>query len=120
MDRLGAGGLGRGDDLLPHQIALAGGRRPDQHRLVGLGHMGGVGVSLGIDRHGGDPHPARGAEHPACDLSAIGDKDGLQHGSQRAPARPTKTRPVIRNANPMTDPRNRKAMRASVPTMLVP
>ena len=34
-----------------------------------------VAVGLGIDRDGRDPEPARGADHPTGDLSAIGDQD---------------------------------------------
>ena len=48
---------------------------PIGQRLVGLGDMQRVAVGLGIDRDRGDPQPARGADHPAGDLAAIGDQD---------------------------------------------
>jgi hypothetical protein len=45
------------------------------HRLVRLAHMQRVGVGVGIDRDGLDPHALAGADHPAGDLAAIGDQD---------------------------------------------
>jgi hypothetical protein len=61
------------------QIGFARRGRADQRRLIGLAHMQGRGVGLGIDGEGADPHAFGGAEHPAGDLAAIGDQDGFEH-----------------------------------------
>ena len=79
VDRLCAGRLGRSQHLGAVQIRFARRRRTDQHRLVGFAHMQGVGVRLGIDGDGANPHPLGGAEDTAGDFAAIGDKDGLEH-----------------------------------------
>ena len=79
VDRFRAGRLGRREHLGAVQIGFARRRRTDQHRLVGLAHMQGVGVRLGIDGDGAYPHPLGGAEDTAGDFAAIGDKDGLEH-----------------------------------------
>jgi hypothetical protein len=81
MDRLGAGSLGGGDDLFGDQIAFPRGGRTDQDRAVGVGHMGGVRVGLGVDRDGLKAHAAGRGEDPAGDFTAIGDQDGFEHGS---------------------------------------
>ena len=61
------------------EIGLPGRGGADQHRLVGLAHVQGVGVGLGIDGDGAQAHAAGGAEHAAGDLAAIGDQDGFEH-----------------------------------------
>ena len=83
MDGVGAAGPGRlqhGGDI---EIALPGRRRPQAHGLVGFAHMRGLGVGVGIDRHGGQAHLAGGAEDPPCDLAAVGDQEGRDHSDQR-------------------------------------
>ena len=120
MDGLGAGFFRRGDDLFRDQIAFPRRGRPDQHGPVGVGHMGGVRIGLRIDGHGLKTHAPRGGEHPAGDLSAVGDQDGSEHGHlQCAVARPTITRPASRNPTAMQEPTNSRIMRISVPRMLI-
>ena len=60
MDRLGAGLLGGGDDLVDVEIGLGGRRRADRNGLVRHIHMQRVAVGLGIDRDGLDAEPPRG------------------------------------------------------------
>jgi hypothetical protein len=43
------------------QVAVGGARAADADRLVGQGHMQRAGVGIGMDRDGGDAHPAGGA-----------------------------------------------------------
>ena len=74
MDRLGAGRLGRGDDLADIEIGLGGLRRADRNGLVGHIDVQRVAVGLGIDRHGLDAEPARGPDDAAGDLAPIGDE----------------------------------------------
>ena len=79
VDRLRPRRLGRRQHLGAVQITFARRRRADQHRLVGVAHMQGVCVRLGIDGDGANPHPLGGAEDTTGDFAAIGDKDGLEH-----------------------------------------
>ncbi len=76
--------LGRRQHLGRVQIGLARRRRADQHRLVRLAHMQGVGVGLGIDGDGAQAHATGGAEDAAGDLAAIGDQDGFEHQAFRS------------------------------------
>ena len=79
MHRLGAGFLASVNDAVSAQIAFGRWRRSDQDGLIGLADMQGLGISLGIDRHGRDPHSPRCADDAAGDLAAIGDQDLLEH-----------------------------------------
>ena len=79
MHRLGAGLAAGLDDLVDHQIAFGGGRRPDQNGLVGHFDMERVAVGLGIDRDRLDPHAAGSLDDPAGDLAAIGDQNSFEH-----------------------------------------
>ena len=74
------GRLAGGDDLLRHEIAFGGRRRPDMHRLVGHLDMHGVAIGVRIDRDGGDPHLARRLDDAAGDLATIGNQDFFEHG----------------------------------------
>ena len=79
MHRLCAGRAARLDDGVDLQVALGRGRRADAHGLVGFAHMQRVGIGVGIDGDGGNPH-APGRAHDACgDFSAIGDEDFSEH-----------------------------------------
>ncbi len=74
-------GLAAGvDDFLHHQIAFGGGRRPDQHGLIGHFDMERVAVGLRIDGDRLDPHPAGRLDDPAGDLAAICDQNSFEHG----------------------------------------
>ena len=79
MHGLRAGLLAGLDDLVDQEIAFGGGRRPDQHGLVGHLDMQGVAVGLGIDRDRLDAHAAGGLDDPAGDLAAIGDQNLFEH-----------------------------------------
>ncbi len=60
MHGIRAGPMGRLDDPLDGQIALAGGRGPNEHSRIGLPGMRRVGVSLREDGYRPDPEaPAR-------------------------------------------------------------
>ena len=79
MDRLGAGLLAGGDDLLDGKVGFGRGRRPDRDRLVGHLDVQRVLVGFRIDRDGRNPQPPRGLDDPAGDLAAIGDQDFAEH-----------------------------------------
>ena len=90
MHRLGAGALAGLDNLVCHQIGLARRRRPEQHGLVGQAHVAGIGVGLGIDGDGTDAHAAGSFNHPAGDLSAVGDEYLVKHAwspAEKSPER---------------------------------
>ena len=67
------------DDAVDDQVALRRGRRADGHGLVGLAHVQGVGVGLGVDGDGGDAETPAGADDAAGDLAAVGDQDLVEH-----------------------------------------
>ena len=64
VDRLRAGAQRSFDDAAAVQVALAGGSRPDVHRLISGTHVRGPGVRIGVNRHAADPHVAKRADHP--------------------------------------------------------
>jgi hypothetical protein len=82
MDGLGPRLLRGVDDAVGHEVALAAGRRTDKHSLVGQRHVQRVAVGLGIHRHGGDAHAARGLDDAAGDLAAVGNQDLGKHVSR--------------------------------------
>ena len=79
MHGLGAGLAAGLDDLVHDEIALGGGGRSDQDRLIGHLDMQRIAVGLGIDGNRLDPHPAGGLDDPAGDLAAIGDQNSFEH-----------------------------------------
>ena len=82
MDRLGAGGLGGGDDRVTIEIRLARLRRANQMRGIGDGDMGGVAVGLGIDGDNPQAHGLGRARDAASDLPAIGNQQAGKHYSE--------------------------------------
>ena len=68
------------DDLVPAQVGLGGGRRPDQRGGVGQRHMQAVGVGLRIDRHRTNPHLLAGADDADGNLAAVGNQELGKHG----------------------------------------
>ena len=62
------------DSYLNIERVIEAARRTEQHGLIRHGDMHGVAVGLGIDRHRAQPHGARGADHAASDLAAVGDQ----------------------------------------------
>ena len=67
------------EDLLHHEIRLAGRRRPTGIGLVCELHVKGVAIHVGIDGHRLDAHLAAGPDHADGDLAAVGDQDLLEH-----------------------------------------
>jgi len=82
---VGAGGPGGRDDPVDGEIALGGGRRSQQHRLVGEEHVERLPVGLGEDGDAGDAHLAAGPDDPDGDLAAIGDEDLRERRAHDAP-----------------------------------
>jgi hypothetical protein len=84
MNRVSAGFLGGRDDAVDVEIALAHGRRPDVHGLVGETHVQRGAVGVAVDRDVRDAEVAAGADHTDGDLTAVGDQylvdaQGLAH-----------------------------------------
>ena len=75
MHGLRAARAAGGDDRLDPEIALRRRRPPDAHRLVRLLDVQRAAIRLRVHRHGADPHPPRGTDHPAGDLDPVGDED---------------------------------------------
>ena len=79
MDRVGAGDLAGRNQGRDVEIAVAGGRRPDAHALVGEPHMHGVGVGGRVDGDGRDAELLRGAQDAQRDLAPVRDEDLVEH-----------------------------------------
>ena len=79
VDRIGAGVLGRLNDLVRQQIGLRSGRRAEMNRLVRQLDMRAARIGIRIDRDRGDAHLLGRTHDPASDLAAIGDQDFLEH-----------------------------------------
>ncbi|OSY53894.1 hypothetical protein BG846_00430 [Streptomyces fradiae ATCC 10745 = DSM 40063] len=78
---VGAGREGRGDDEVAAQVGVGGGRARQPHGRVGLPHVQGARVRVGVHGDRADAEVAAGAEDAAGDLTAVGDEQGLDHGS---------------------------------------
>ncbi len=79
MNGVGARAARRVDNAIDSQVAVLWRARPDGIRLVGVPHVQGRAVTLGIDGHRRQVHfPAR-ANDAHGDLAAVGDQD-LVHG----------------------------------------
>ena len=81
VDRVGLRLLGGADDPVDAQVAVARGGVADLDGLVGHPHMQRTGVGFGVDRDGLDAEPLARADHPARDLSTVGNEDPLEHGA---------------------------------------
>ena len=74
MDGVGARLLGRVEDLVDVEVALARRRRPDGIGLVGGAHVQRGAIGVGVDGDGGDAELAAGAHHAHGDLAAVRDQ----------------------------------------------
>ena len=81
VDRVSAGLVGRGDDLVHHQVRLSRGRPAQSEGLVGLFDVQSVTVGLGINRYRGDARVLARARHSDSDLTTVGNQY-LTHGSR--------------------------------------
>jgi hypothetical protein len=75
VDRVGAGQLGGGDDVLDVEVALGGLAGADAHGLVGEADVQGVLVGGRVHGDGLQAELAARADDPQGDLPAVGDQD---------------------------------------------
>ena len=75
VDGLGPGDQGRAENPLLIQVAVGGIVAADAEALVGQGHMEGLGVSLGIDRHCGNAHLLTTADDAHRHLAPVGNEN---------------------------------------------
>ena len=78
VHRVRAGGPRGLHHRVDDEIALRGRRGAHAHRRVHHPHVWRTFVRLGVDRRGGDPHPARGARDAAGDLAPVRDEDAFE------------------------------------------
>src|SRR5208337_798043 len=88
MNGFGTAALGDAKNLAEVQIGLSGRRRADVVCLVCLAHMERGAVHIGKHRNRRDSQLAAGTDDPHCDLSAIGDKNLLEHTLTESEAKP--------------------------------
>ena len=79
VHRLRPGGLGRFQDALPAQVAVARRAGTDVHRLVAGANMAGLGIGVGVHRHRADAQAPRSGGDAAGDLAAVGNQYLLEH-----------------------------------------
>ena len=79
MHRFGPGGQRCFNDFFPAQVTVFRAAAANVNRLVTRSDVLGVGVRVGINRHGFDGHAACGGRHTAGDFTAIGDQDFFKH-----------------------------------------
>jgi len=79
VDGPGAALAGGGEDFFEAQITLRSGRATDADRFVGLHHMQGIRIGIGINGHRPDPEFFQGANNPARNGATIGDEHFLKH-----------------------------------------
>ncbi len=79
VDGLRAAALRDLEDPLHPEVGLGGGRWTAGVGLVGVAHVEGVAVHVGVDGHRLDAHFVAGADHPHRDLAPVGDEDLLEH-----------------------------------------
>ena len=80
VNGIGAGLLGRGDQLVDVQVALGGGLPAQREGLVGHADVRGIGIRLGVHRDGGDALVLCGADDADRDFAAVGDHHLLDGG----------------------------------------
>jgi hypothetical protein len=71
MDGVGAGAAGGRQDEVGAQVRGRGRGAGQAHGVIGLCHMRGVRVGVGVHGHGLDADQAAGREHPAGDLAPV-------------------------------------------------
>ena len=74
VDRVGAGLLGRVEDLFEVEVGLGRRLAAECEGLVGEPHVRCVGVGLGVHGHASQPGVLGCPDHPDRDLPAIGDE----------------------------------------------
>ena len=79
MDGVGIRDFSRADHARNIQIAARAFCRPDADRFIGKAHVQTIAVGLGVNRNRADAQLPRGAYHAQRDLSAIGDKNFVEH-----------------------------------------
>ena len=79
MHRLRAGLLAGRNDFFGLQVAVAAGRRPNVHGLVGQLDMARVFVGVGVNRHSFNAHFSGRFNHAAGDFAAVGNENFCKH-----------------------------------------
>jgi len=94
MYRIRIGDLAGRHDLRNVQIAFACFGGANAHAFIGQFDMHGVCIRGRMDRHGCNAQLLACAQDSQCDLSAVGNKDFIKHGSVPLPVlqdpRPTR------------------------------
>ena len=79
MNCIRAGDFGSCQDRRDVQIAVTSRRRTDTHAFVGQPDMHGVGIDLGVNRHGPDAHLAAGTMNAKRYFAPVGDEHLVEH-----------------------------------------
>ncbi|CDZ87083.1 hypothetical protein RHRU231_210009 [Rhodococcus ruber] len=99
MDGVRAGSAGGIENFLPHQIRLGATRSADRDGEVGIGHMRGPRVGIGVHRDRADSHCPGGTDDTSRDFPAVGDEQGADRTLIHNPSH---NRNVANRAVPVT------------------
>ena len=81
VDGLCAGGLGGFNDFFPAQVAVLGRAATNVNGFVAGGDVLGVGIGIGVHRHGLDGQAAGGGGDAAGDFATVGNQNFGKHGA---------------------------------------
>lgn len=81
MDRIGAGALGQGEDLLDVEIGLPGTGSVEEPGIVSQMHEVSIRICTGVHGDGLDAEVMGGPDDAQGDLTAIGDEDAAHCSS---------------------------------------
>ena len=87
VNGVGAGHFRGGNDGGHVEVAFAGRRRANAHRLIGEQYVFLLAISAGVNRDSGDAEFTAGALNAQCDFAAIGDQDFFERWGHVAPIR---------------------------------
>jgi hypothetical protein len=99
VDRLGAAGLGRFDQLVDAQVAVGRLGATEVDADIGFASVARRGVDGAVHGNGGQAHGLGGAHHAAGDLAAVGNQKDRDHFCDSCVA--WKTLPLTLALSPM-------------------
>ena len=79
MNRVGAGDLGRGNDIGNIQVAVDASCGTDTNLFVRKANVQRVSIGVRVDGYGADAQLLTGGEYPERNLASVGDQDLLEH-----------------------------------------
>ena len=83
VNRLGAAGVGGGNQLVDLQVTIGGLAAAQVDADIGFTAMAGIAVDGAVHSHGGQPHGLGGTHDPAGDFATVGHQNGVECAHER-------------------------------------